>query len=540
MVRERLAGPGLVVLASLLFAGSFPNPLFPYGFPALAWVAYVPVFLLVRRSGLAESALWGALYGYLSFLLFNYWLINFSPLAGVIVPGAYALFFAALFPMLRLAVAAFPRRAYLAHWVIWLGFEYVRTLGFLGYPYGIAGYSQWRALPLIQIADVFGVWGVSALVVFPSAWIAAALADGSKGKPLPREAVRTLAAFFRKEGASAVVWLAALTATLIYGIAVPRDFSREDHANIALVQQNTDPWRGGALAARVNLGILTRLSDEALAAEPRPDMVVWSETAFVPRIHWHRTYRDPGYAATWQVVRELLDFLAARDAPFVIGTHHGERNAEGGRVGMNAALLMRGEEIAGVYGKTRLVPFTEHFPFEGVFPRIHRALLGRADTSFWDPGTEFAVFEGPGFRFATPICFEDSFGSIPRTFVREGAEVLVNLSNKAWARSLSAQNQQLGMAVFRAVENRRSVVRSTSSGQTAAIDPAGRIVALAPPFEEAWVTASVPIVRDRATVYTRLGDLPGIAFAVAAALLVAAGGAARVFRRRVPRLPDPR
>ena len=69
----------------------------------------------------------------------------------------------------------FPRRGYLVQWVIWLAYEYLRTKGYLGYSYGITGYSQWRMIPLIQIANLFGVWGVSALVVFPSAWLAAVL-----------------------------------------------------------------------------------------------------------------------------------------------------------------------------------------------------------------------------------------------------------------------------------------------------------------------------------------------------------------------------
>ncbi|MCL2190915.1 MAG: apolipoprotein N-acyltransferase [Treponema sp.] len=550
MIRPFLAGLGLTALAALLFAGSFPNPLIENGVPFLAWVAYVPVFFLLYRVSLGASALWGALYGYTAYLLFNYWLADFHPLAGIIVHGVYMLYMALLFFVLRLAIVFFPRRAYLAHWVIWLAYEYVRTLGFLGYPYGITGYSQWRVIPLIQIADIFGVWGVSALVVFPSAWLGAALGRGGtpagvlppEGSPRPRlpavlarKASRRIAVFFRAERVSAIGWLAAFVATLVYGLAVPSDFSGAPHANIALIQHNTDPWRGDIVAHRRNFETLTRLSDEALAAYPRPDMVVWSETAFVSSVHWHRTYRL--HPQSWLLVRDLLDYLALQDVPFVIGNDDSRRDParnpdprENFRVSYNAALLFEGGEIAGVYRKIHLVPFTEHFPFRDRFPGVYRALRD-ADTHFWEQGTEFTVFPGPGFYFSTSICFEDSYGYLSREFVRRGAEVLVNLSNKAWAWSLSSQNQQLGMAVFRSIENRRSAVRSTASGQTAGIDPNGRIVAMAPPFAEAWLTVSVPIVRDRTTIYTRFGDFLGAAFAFAAALLLIIGAVLCIIKK---------
>ena len=535
MIRPLLANFGLAALAAALFAGSFPNPVAENGLPFLAWVAYAPVFFLLYRVSLGASALWGALYGYAAYLLFNYWLADFHPAAGLVVHGFYMLFMALLFFALRLAVEFFPRRAYIAHWAIWLAYEYVRTLGFLGYPYGITGYTQWRMIPLIQIADIFGVWGVSALVVFPSAWLGAALGLGSRrGRGLlpaasarpPLSALRRalfdVKVFFRRERASALAWLAALAAALLYGAAAPSDFSGKPHASIALIQHNTDPWIGGADAFRRNFEALARLSGEALAAHPRPDLVAWSETAFVPRIHWHSAYRES--REMWLLVRDLLDYMALQDVPFVIGNHDGRRGPGGRVFDFNAALLFEGGQVAGVYRKMRLVPFTEHFPFAERFPRVYRALR-EADTHFWDAGEEPTVFYASGFRFSTPICFEDSFGYISRRFVLAGADVLVNMSNKAWAGSLSSQNQQLAMSVFRAVENRRSMVRATSSGQTAGIAPDGRIVAMAPPFEEAWVTATVPVVRGRWTLYTRFGDFFGAAFALAAAPLLIIGGA---------------
>jgi apolipoprotein N-acyltransferase len=197
-------------------------------------------------------------------------------------------------------------------------------------------------------------------------------------------------------------------------------------------------------------------------------------------------------------------------------------------------MLFEGGEISDLYRKLHLVPFTEHFPYERQLPGIYKALVA-ADTHFWEKGKEATVFsasiprqDGPGtVKFSTPICFEDCFGYLSREFVRNGAELIVNLSNDAWSRSLPAQNQHLTMAVFRAVENRRSMVRSTASGQTCAVDPDGRVTALAVPFTEAWISAEVPVVRAT-TPYTRYGDYLGRFFVGFSVALLIFGAVSRM------------
>ena len=567
-------------IASILFAASFPNLLFENGLPLLAWIAYVPVFWVVRRANLALCLFWGAFYGYAAYGLFNYWLTVFHPLAGLIVGSIYLVFLAVLFPLLRLAVLVFPRRGYLLQWLVWMAFEYLRTQGFLGYSYGVTGYSQWHLLPVIQIASITGVWGVSALVVFPSAWLAAALEErrinhGGHGVPTelhgekekkfttnqhePRTfgTTRTkeeyqgtsswrscgswlnnleicFKSFFLREWVPLAVWFVLLVASLVYGFTSRIDYSDAPTAKMALIQHNTDPWEASKAPTwpvnlaleeyRKDLRILRRLSDEALAARPETELVVWSETAFVPRIYWHQNYReDRGY---WELVKELLDYLGEKDVLFMIGNDDARREPLISTewdysVDYNAAMLFDRGEMKTVYRKLHLVPFTEHFPYEKQLPWIYNALKN-ADTHFWEKGKEATVFDTGRFKFSTPICFEDTFGYLSRDFVLNGAEVIVNLSNDAWSNSLPAQMQHLSMAVFRAVENRRSMVRSTASGQTVAVDPNGRILAMAEPFTESYLVVGVPIVTPL-SIYTLYGDYLGKAFTWAAVLLLISG-----------------
>ncbi|MDR3114883.1 MAG: apolipoprotein N-acyltransferase [Treponema sp.] len=513
---------GAVLVGAVLFAGGFPNLIWKEGLPLLAWIAYVPVFWLSYRGRVAGSCFWGALYGYSAYGLFNYWLSVFHPLAGVIVGIIYLVFFMILFLLLKVAVILFPQRGYLLHVLLWMSFEYLRTQGFLGYPYGITGYSQWRLIPLIQIADICGVWGVSLIVVFPSAWIAAAIVRIEKEKAGGAPWRDGIKLFWRQERVWGFLWLGALMGTLVYGYTAQVDYADAPLVRIALIQHNTDPWRGGIKEYRKNYEVLKRLSDEALKIDPKPDLVVWSETAFVPRIYWHITYRDdqPSYS----LVKELMDYLSTQEVPFVIGNDDARKDPAKNpqadhRVDYNAVMVFERGTITGVYRKLHLVPFTEHFPYKKQFPLIYEALRN-ADTHFWEQGDEATVFTVKGLSFSSPICFEDTFGYLSRDFVRKGAELIVNLSNDAWSNSLPAQMQHLSMAMFRAVENRRAMVRSTASGQTCAIDPNGAVIAMAEPFTETQLTVQVPVI-TLDSWYTRYGDfLPRWCVAAAVILLI--------------------
>jgi apolipoprotein N-acyltransferase len=501
-IKNLLKQIAALLLASVLYALSFPNLLFEEGLPLLAWIAYIPVFWLIRQISLGASIIWGGLYGYLSYGLFNYWLTAFHPLAGLIVGLITAGYFIVIFPLLKLADLFFPKKGYIVQCLLWILYEYIRTVGFVAYPYGIIGYSQWDILPVIQIASLFGVWGVSALVVFPSAFLAGSIKNGfSKQNILD---------FFKKERIPAAVFCVLFVGALIFGFVTLQQGKEElqnaETRNFALIQHNNDPWLGGISQYRKNFETLRRLSLEALAAEPKPDLVVWSETAFIPRIYWHQTYRDD--QSSYLLVKELTDFLAEQDVPFIIGNDDARRElTEDGvidRVDYNAAMLFDKGIIVSQYRKLHLVPFTEHFPYKKQLPMVHQALVD-ADTHFWLKGKDYTVFDINGMKFSTPICFEDTFGYLSRNFVNAGADYIVNITNDAWSHSLPAQMQHFGIAVFRAVENRRSMVRSTASGQSAGIDPYGRVIAMAAPFEENYLTVTVPLGSGK-TLYTRWGD----------------------------------
>ena len=505
---------GLLLLSAVLFALAHPSLVTRWGVGPVAFVALAPVFLVLRRAGWLRVVLYGVLYGYASYALYNYWLATFHPLAIIIVPVVYMGYLLLLFLLLKLADQLFPRYGYLVQVLIWVGYEYVKSLGFLGYSYGILGYTQYLWTDFIQIAGVTGVWGVSLLVIAPSALLARWALEALEAGSAPwRRAL--LARVWVRHRIPLLCLALLLAANLVYGATARADYQAVRQWRVALIQQNIDPWRGGFYAYERSLDILLRLSDAALREDP--DIVIWSETSFVPGIDWHTRHRTDSRRFT--LVQRLRAYLDRQSVPFVVGNDDGqlERTADGEvRVDYNAAIMFHEGEIVQTYRKIHLVPFTESFPFKRQLPGIYN-WLKEADTHFWKQGTEYVVFDSgagsgrPGVRFSTPICFEDTFGYLGRKFVGEGAQVLVNMSNDSWSASVPAEMQHMMIGVFRAVENRRSVVRSTNGGMTVTVDPDGRLLQVLEPFTDAYLIGTVPVVDGHHTLYTRWGDWFGVA-----------------------------
>ncbi|MCK5251191.1 MAG: apolipoprotein N-acyltransferase, partial [Spirochaetaceae bacterium] len=271
----------------------------------------------------------------------------------------------------------------------------------------------------------------------------------------------------------------------------------------ALVQHNVNTWLTGIDAWRIALDALLEESDKAVAENP--DALIWSETSFVPAIEWHLKYRKDRDRV--ELINTLKEFLKDKDIPVILGNNDAIQDA-GKRVEYNAVLLFDKEEIVDKYRKIHLVPFSEHFPYAKTFPRL-MAYIQSQGTPIYGMGSEYSVFnlgkwDGPDV--SPLICFEDTFGNLARNFVREGAEVLVNVTNDSWSPEPASAIQHQNMAIFRAVENRRSMVRATTSGLTCVIDPNGKVTAKLDPFTQGYLIADVPVYTGRTTIYTRFGD----------------------------------
>lgn len=511
--------PVLTLAAVALSVGANPSFVDVQGFSWLGWISLVPLFVMLRREtaqGRPGRAIgYGVLYGVLFTLVGNYWLGTFNLISlqavGVIFLGFYAIYMPVAVVLLRLVPAGVARAVVLP--LSWTVFEAARSAGFLGYPWLLSAHSQYQNLAVIQWAEFGGVWLVSLIVLVVNAALAEAILShrsgaGPGGLPPVGHGGR------RPPTRRTWVLVAVATLILSHGVGalmLMRELPSRDTVRMALVQQNSDPRKHDY---DETLDALQRITDQTLQHDP--DLIVWSETAFVPNIRrWSR--EDPERYRLARLVQEFNGYQKSLGRWLVTGNDDYRRvldedGREVERNSYNAAVLFSDSgERRETYHKIRLVPFTEHFPYEKQFPWVH-SMLQDFDIAFWTPGAERTIFHHPQVRFATPICFEDVFPQEVRRFALEGMEVIVNLTNDYWSLQETAAQQHFAAALFRTVELRRPMVRATASGVTSHIDSRGSIVATTPQYSEEYLIADVAVPAagatgsGPATLYMRWGD----------------------------------
>lgn len=536
----------LTLLSAFLVTVAMPSFLSLEGFALLGWIAFVPLFLVLRTSRPGHALFYGVAFGTFQTLLSSYWLGTFS-LVSLQITVFFFLIYYLIFTPIVVHIHRVSRWAkVLIFPLAWTLFEYLRSVGFLGYPWALAAHSQYAILPVIQMASVTGVWGISFLVLLVNSAIAEFLGSVFARASGRRAAVRSTST--RRDAsrrAPAVPvrrsfgWLTAVTAILgsivLTGsilLAVDSETDRDVRVvRVAQVQQNDDPRKH---AYEDTLATLRRLTNATM--ESVPSLIIWSETAFVPNIR--RWSEDTSSARYHGLVNEFLEYQAGLKTWLLTGNDDYEivRTADGAgsdRFEYNGAVLFSdsGSRVE-TYRKIRLVPFTEHFPYQERFPWVYE-MLQSFDVHFWEQGVSQTVFEHPDVKFSTPICYEDVFPNYVRGFVLDGAEAIFNISNDYWSLTEVQAKQHFVAGLFRAVENRRPLLRTTASGLTAQIDPYGRIIQTAPYYQEATLISDIEIANDQPlTIYTRFGDyFPLVAGGLLLIIWFSSGIAAMVERR---------
>ena len=486
---------------------SFPSKYIENGIPVLAFFYLIPVFYVIWRSKWSTVWLYGAFYGFLFYLFYNYWLKTFHPLAILIAPILECVQYMLLFMCLKLSKTLVKRHYSLLATLFYSAYLFLTQQGFLAYPYGNIASALYGFTSLIQIVSVTGIWGLDLIVVLPQVIISECL--------------------FEKEWKTSrwdlLISLLILSSTWIGGVFVKKKWENKESdrvMRIAAIQHSADTWKGGYSTYKENFENLKRLTMEAM--EENPDMVVWSETAFVPSVAWHSAY--PNNVATSRLCNDFVSFGSNLGVPLITGNPEGVikdkelspilESGDWNWKTYNTVILFSDGGIKGTYRKQHLVPFTEYFPYEKELPWLYNLLLAN-DYKWWEVGEDATIFEYDGVKFSTPICFEDTFGYLNAEFVSKGAEMLLNLSNDFWSMSVQAELQHYQLAVFRAVENRVPLLRSTNSGITCLVLPDGSTHGVLDTFTQAWGVYEVPIYKDKTlTFYTRHPDLFGKLYVV--------------------------
>ena len=460
-------------VSGLVLGAAFP-PL-PLGF--LSYVALIP--LLVSAQRLRGRAAFGA--GFAHGIFFYgatlYWIGWITP------PGmAGAAIYMSLFRGLFLWTFARVVRRYgiAGTWsapFLWVGFEYFNSLGDMGFPWVVLGNSQTAYLWLIQYAEVTGVYGVSFWIVL----------------------VNLSVLMLWRNRARRRVWAVALAALFTgpaaNGYLALKNDPDEHAVPVGVVQPDMPPVAKEYRGFDYNFGKLKPMTAEAAGLGAR--LVVWPETAvgyLEGELYRHHRER----------VQAMVDSLGI----YVLTGAYRLEVGDPVKVFNSSFLFAPGKGISGYYDKTRLVPFGERAPFPEILPFLRKIRFtgGGFVGGNWDSGETRTVFNGPDARFSALICYDSVFPGFVRSFVDLGAEFLVIITNDGWFGKSSGPFQHAEAAVFRAIENRRAVVRCANTGVSTFIDAYGRKSGTTGIFHPAVLTQGVA-PRTAKTFYTRYGDL---------------------------------
>ncbi|NNM55210.1 MAG: apolipoprotein N-acyltransferase [Spirochaetales bacterium] len=499
------------VLASAVSVSlAMPNELQLSGSPLVALVAWVPLFWALKQTKRnSEASLLTGLFVFVTTLIQCYWLAFFKDYAFWTLMGpalVEAAFGALLGPFLRRFLQEKTVWRPFAVGALWAVYEYLRSNGFLGFPWGLAPYPFHGWLWLIQISDITGLAFLAFLVIALNVWLsdlADSLSHHEKPELTPGWVLASLTAVTALYGA--VKLMTPAPAPIAY-------------ARLALVQQSSDPWASNgpwpSSGDRDSLREAVKLSLEGLR-QSRVNMVVWSETSIRGPLQFSRPFYEYHPAG-----HTLMSVIRSHDAYWLFGNPYAQSPNDEDPGWVNATVLMSpAARIVDYYGKIQQVPFAEHIPFWHIpFVRnFFKSVIGLEGS--WSLGRKVTVFHLPLPRvghqtkatelaFSTPICFEDAFPWLTRLMVQKGAQVLVNLTDDSWSKMASSEVQHEVAARFRTVEDRVYLVRSTNSGVTEMIDPWGRTVkGPLPLFRPGVLLVKVPVTeRTGETFYVRFGD----------------------------------
>ena len=461
-------------LTVLLFSFSFPSPCISY----LAWIALVPWFIIISTG--YRTGLFSYLTGFLFFVFNLTWLWSVTGFGWILL----ALYLALYFYVFGLVIHFIRKWLRLPHLFIapfaWVTFEYLRSFPFFGFPWFFAGHSQYLHLPLIQIADITGVYGLSFLIVAVNASIAD-LIGPLLLKYFHRSEMTPDVSSVKK---GRVFWITIIIPCLLISIALAYGYFdlKGNHAlpngpNICVVQGNIPQGVKIQADKEQKKKTLLKYIDLSLkAAGKSVDVIVWPETMVPGILNANPKLLDREIdRLSKESVRTITD---ATSANLILGgTAIDVRNAEA--LYFNTAFYYdRNGRYVNRYDKIYLVPFGEFIPFEewlSFFSYIvpySVSLSGGGQRTIFELDTEK---DNRLCKFGVIICYEDTVAPLVRKFRKDGADFMINITNDAWFHDSSELDQHLTVMVFRAVETRISIARAANSGISSFIAPNGEI-----------------------------------------------------------------
>ncbi len=539
------------VFSGAILAAAIPNELYLFGCPVYTLAAFIPLYLIFNKiKNFRQAFLAFFLQTLTTHLISSFWLAYFkdfaiftlgaSALGTAIIGGVFGLFFFIPYYTsdcqnklneysFSFSLRLSPVFRILYFSAVYTLYEWAKSAGFLGYPWGTVSSAMFNWPVIMQTASITGTYGITFFALMFNALISEELmlyfGNYELQKHRASDTLQTAKLF------------AALTVLiLIHGI-YQYDKVRKPVKMLTCitVQQNSDPW----LEESDKNSILKsqRLTKEKIseleAAGLKADLVVWSEGCLR-----HAFPNARSYYSWYPEEKPLSEFVQDCGVPFIFGgsvvRHRSERKEY-----FNSALLYdETGQYRGFYAKNHLVPFAEALPFIEV-PAVHTFMDKVIGISAgWTPGDQYVYFNVPcritenyklpavknidlnksyieeqkleekpyTVRISTPICFDDAFTDIMRPLFLNGTELFINITDDSWSLKKSSEIQHFVIASYRAIEYRTTLVRSANAGYSVVVDPSGKVIADLPLFEASALSSDIPIFERKMTTYARFGN----------------------------------
>ena len=531
MTRLVTAWPWLAAICSgFLYAACFP----PFNLTWFCWIALTPLIAAIWFSGAESRHPWlrNLLLGYVTGLTF-FWIV-FSWLTTVTILGWFVLeFYMAIYVAIWAWFCGLVRprpkinRVGCSKWeqmlsqartsatppqspwtkstnnlrlalllaAAWTTLEWLRGWVFSGFGWnglGVALHDNW---PLIQIAELTGVAGLSFLIAFVNVIILT-----TAYRLVVEARTRVMRPHF-----DFTFTMAAIVGVLVFGFRATQVPSAAKPLRVTAVQSNVPQnQKFDPQFTRRIFDQFRRLSEIALRSNPPPELLVWPESSMPgPVLEDQESYKF------------VTDLAADADADFLLGTI----DEDGGDVYNAAILLSDGGERVQIYRKVHLVPFGEFVPGRHTVPLLAR-IVGDQVPGDFKAGKEHTVFTltNGDVQVAPLICFEDTIGELARQFVvptetSPGANLLVDVTNDGWFQHSAGSPQHLANAIFRCIETRRPMLRAANTGVTCFINQFGRVTQelrdeTGSTFTEGVLSGDIKVPSEHElTFYARHGEL---------------------------------
>lgn len=452
----------------------------PLAYPHLffiSWIGLIPFLFIIKKRNILFSYKAGTVMGITIFLCSTGWLyypiVNYSGLPWLIAFLIFLLFIilvGSIYGIWGLVFTLIKKKDKLSpFWlaISWIGIEYVRFIFLTDFPFAFTGYTQVGFPWLLQLAEYGGFFLIGFVVILINGYLYLAI--------------------YRRKIKFILPVILMLSIIMVIGIININNYKSNNFKkiNVGIVMTNLLPdekWKVSNIESNIKYLIKQTKKIE------KNDLIVWPESAVTFDLIRNEYYRNIFYNMFGDIKTNIqIGSLAIIDNK---------------KEKYNSSFLITDGKIKNRYNKIKLVPFGEYMPFSNIVEFISGLTLF-SET----PGKETVIFKTNFASWRTTICSEILQSELIQDKV-EKAQFFVNQSNEGWYKRGSLQTQMWTAAIFRAVENRRAVVKAGNMAYGGVISPSGLALAKKHSANSNTITAKVPLV-TRQTFYQEWGDFVG-------------------------------